>query len=846
MKADRGISLLDELRDSRASLALVGSYNVYFPFFEQVVLRKLRASGCGYVVLMMDAGQLSAAMQAEETRPRLAGLEYGLLPVQAPGAFHPKFLLLAGKDRSRLVVGSHNVTLAGFGLNKEITTLFEAGEGGNARAPFRTTWRFARDWAAGQHKLNLELLQPFERLVPWLGEDPGDDTSEGAWVAAAGRSGPSLWEQLQPHLAHDVASVTLLGPSFDDALAFVRTVEKELAPKELVVGVDPDSAGIPADAKMRHPKVRFVDLVKGRWKGSHSHVHAKVLRCSLRGGGELLVTGSANPSRQAWLAPGPERNAELVVVQRVSARGRLSADLGLDRIPGLPEVSAKSWKAIDERRKAREEAIDDQSVRVEVAVSVVDGFLVSKAFGARASAGDYTLIAFDASRHLPDGVEVRGEDVLVRFPNRGRRDSIAFLKVARPAGEATAIVQHVERLLDEAQDDTRRALRNALAGLEGDPTQLEEVFRLVESALSVVPDNDASRTLRSRGKRSAVTLNPGDENDLEAALADTPVGRRVERARAESDLAALLDVLIFRLGPVMSRAADAAPGREGEGELADEDDPEPEEESVHGYRMAEWCRKRAHRLTNRLMARLEEAAETQSAGYTSLARLAGALSVVHFIRSRELTFAWRPPNEALVDDLDLKRLLDEGSRLFFARPHGIESRARKGQEPGTAELLSKSKALLCWLAFDCGDDLDGKLVTEEDEEGDSLDVGPELAARASLIQVVSETLADASAGSYLAARLGEYAEGADWLDRQTRFISRLRASRERTDAPVPAGDLQTGDIVCATTIADSPFTVVLWANGQKAAIVDLNTGNEKQFVSRYLKLVERPRWLRRK
>jgi hypothetical protein len=436
MATAKAISLLEVIRERGAEMALVASYNVYFPFFERVVLPRLRSAGCGYVVLMMDAGQLSAVAQDPGARPMLAGREYGLLPIAAPGAFHPKFYLFIGKQRSRLLVGSHNLTLSGFGLNMEITTLFEATTEERSRQPFQVTWRFGKEWASDLHRRNLDLLLPFERFAPWLGEEPETPTEDEPVILGSHRVGSSLWEQLQPHLASKASSVTVLGPSFDSRLEFLRTLERDIEAARLVVAVDPDESSIPADAASRFPKVRFVDISKTGWKGSHPRLHAKVLRFGFPSGKEVLVSGSANPSRQAWTAPAGQRNAELVVVQKLSKGESLPTQLRLHKLAELPAVSKARWKEVAARLVEEAQPQPDEGQSAEIAIACEDGFLVPRSFVARVTPTQVQLISIDERLSRPDGLAIRSDDVLVRVRDRALRDSIVRLEVPRSAVSA--------------------------------------------------------------------------------------------------------------------------------------------------------------------------------------------------------------------------------------------------------------------------------------------------------------------------------------------------------------------------------------------------------------------------
>lgn len=93
----------------------------------------------------MDGRQCAAALADEGSRPRLAGREYTLIPARSRGAFHPKLLMLIGRDRGVLFTGSHNLTVAGFGRNRELTSRIEASaEDETSMAVLGEAWRFLR------------------------------------------------------------------------------------------------------------------------------------------------------------------------------------------------------------------------------------------------------------------------------------------------------------------------------------------------------------------------------------------------------------------------------------------------------------------------------------------------------------------------------------------------------------------------------------------------------------------------------------------------------------------------------------------------------------------------------
>ena len=115
------VSLFDELKKGGYETCLMTSFNIDFPFYEEVLLRRMRASGIHHHVLLLDRAMCSQAIQ--DRPPRMAGQHYSLAPMDCEKAFHPKLLLLAGKDKGFLAIGSHNITLSGYGQNLEVTNV---------------------------------------------------------------------------------------------------------------------------------------------------------------------------------------------------------------------------------------------------------------------------------------------------------------------------------------------------------------------------------------------------------------------------------------------------------------------------------------------------------------------------------------------------------------------------------------------------------------------------------------------------------------------------------------------------------------------------------------------------
>jgi hypothetical protein len=371
------LSLYHEVSARGYEASIIGTYALSFQFYERVVLRRLQASGCKHNILLADAGQCGQELASGEGKPHFCGADYALLPIRSTGAFHPKFILLLGRRRSRLVIGSHNLTVAGFGLNREVTTALDIESAGATIQAAREVWRFVRAWTSKFPPRIQDIIGATERVAPWLGVRDHEQSPEQR-VLCALPTGPSLWQQLRPVLSEPVKRIYILSPYFDSKLGFVQTLEKELNPKELVLAIHPTFSDLSSDARSLVSRCRFVDVTQFGDEWVEQYLHAKIYRFEFAGGKSIVVSGSANASEPAWLGSRGTRNAEMIVVQQ--AADRTWEQLGLSRLTQLPEVSQAGWESIRLRTKDKPERKDRSFDAPYLATVTPEGFMVDVEF----------------------------------------------------------------------------------------------------------------------------------------------------------------------------------------------------------------------------------------------------------------------------------------------------------------------------------------------------------------------------------------------------------------------------------------------------------------------------------
>jgi hypothetical protein len=690
------ISLIEQLSEAGFKASVVATYNCYFPFYEEVVLRRLIAAGCTHNVLLVDATRCAEAFASEDLRPRRAGRDYTLIPVAVGGAFHPKMFLRVGKSKGSLFVGSHNMTFAGFGLNDELTNAFRT-EGASARSgagPFRRAFEYLAAHVPSALPDLLEAYEGVKQGVPWL-EGPMAVGERERTLLTASTTGSDLWSQILPLVPRDLANAFICAPFFDPKLAFVRRLLADARPRALTIGIDPATVDIDPTVARALDGVRFVNIAGvpkvDRPDDAEPYLHAKMLWFA-GADAELLITGSANASVAAFLAPSATRNAEAVVADR---RAGAADAIGIEALWAAPVITSAEWNAVTERRAIKLARSEQPGRRILVATPTPQGFLAQEPIRSgtvlRGMGDDEALLGDAVVSGAMGGRSIEAPELV--------RDEARFLETIGADEPLLVIVHRTEDIAKNLGGDTRKALRLALGALEEDPSQLETLLKLTEKV--IFDSDDVVRTTPFRA--GASTATPGDAEPAAASLALDAQGRRRSRQRrslASGDIAVLLDALMRRLGEGLTTAAAPQPSNDREEVGADEEDGgELAREPPDHEELAKACRSKMRRLIRRMEGQIELAAEPDRAR-RGVVQLAAVLAVVHTLRLVERRPEWRRQQLRLVEPDDQWRIFQTAVLALTWGSEALAPRALLEANGEMFEELSMVVGLLGWLAWE--------------------------------------------------------------------------------------------------------------------------------------------------
>jgi len=557
------LAILDELSAGGYRGSVISTFNVYFPFYEEIVLRKLVAAGCRTNVLMVDRSQFAECMSNEWSSPKRAGQEYVLIPLKAPQTFHPKVALLGGPRKGCLLVGSHNMTIAGFGKNRELTNRIRVSDDKDEEGIYlaRTAWDFFRKWVNAV-PLPVEYSNSVLNLnnqIPWLNSVGAANDTVSFYGSTP--TGPTLLDQIVERLPNSCTQICGVAPFLDQRFKFLATLHKRFPEAKLTIGVDPKTVQIG-----RGPWPDYCDFVDATELGAgKGYLHAKALFFRGAGADDVLVSGSANLTCAAWDAPPNSRNVEAVIV-RTGPQARENADaLGLINLADLPELDKHAREIIEGNRKESFNS-DHASTNFALAVTTGSGIRLELA-GLEIMAGDQIQLFTGKWRpvqHEPILIKQATETFLeIPLDSDSIRSSV-FLKVIRGEDKQVvlrAIVLNTNAIRRRSSTGNVGRFLDAIASLTGDAPNLDEVVRLVqEIALSEEGHESVSASPRGHRSNRAQTGRP-----------------QKRRLYVTGGLSEVIDVLIYQLG-TESEYRDEG-GRDEEEQL-DVDHESPDKDSA--------------------------------------------------------------------------------------------------------------------------------------------------------------------------------------------------------------------------------------------------------------------------
>jgi tetratricopeptide (TPR) repeat protein len=296
--------------------AIFFTYGADLAFFEEAVLNPLWHNECRNILVFLDATRYADTVSDLHSSPAFVGRHYILVPVRfgPQQSFHPKFILLLGHERGRLLVGSGNCTFTGYGQNHEVYSRFEWAPDSNEFQPlfveaFRLVEQVAKSW---NHSTEVEqMLKKTEYIADWLADVPQVMTDTELFHSL----NTSLLEQLSHRLENeDIRQITIVTPFLDSSGRALEMFNRQFHPRSVRLVLQNEKA-VGETRTLKRLKENGIPLQVFPFADPDRYLHAKIYLLETSNAA-YLATGSANCTSAAWLNNSQQGNLEVIVLRK--------------------------------------------------------------------------------------------------------------------------------------------------------------------------------------------------------------------------------------------------------------------------------------------------------------------------------------------------------------------------------------------------------------------------------------------------------------------------------------------------------------------------------------------------
>ncbi len=818
------LSILDELKKGGYEASLITTFNAYLPFYEDVVLRKLISSGVRHNVLLIDSGQ--CALSIAQHPPRLAGRHYSLIPMISSGVFHPKVILMVGKNKGILIIGSHNLTLSGFGFNREITNYIrlENREDNEAITLLTDAWRQIQGWINLQKNYLpdhiIEMVKKIEGFAPWIKRGNKQDI-DGFSVISTQYKEPPLWDKLKHLIGGKVRQVIVTGAFFDSQLEFVRRVKEDLQPENIFIGIEPSTVQLPGGLK----NIKGVTVVNCSKLGAKEnsdkenvgYLHAKSIVIITEDGKVYLATGSANPSAPAWFADDSSANTEIMMLRSDNNTAKDMKEIGLSLIPSLPKLTDQDWELTETNWQSGKKDRKRESTKIGIAIASDECISFKLDISPIEPSIDCEVL--DLNKNLLTTIKADLIDGMYKLTfSDSLRNQASYLQIYLESGATLSYIVHHENMIKaQAQTGTQRRFREALDSLNTDTPDLTTLISCIDKIIFRKETDENKSDNKIKVRKSGKENNESEtevNHPLSIDISETQKTRKKYRLRLSDNLTYLLDVLIYhlRLDVDIEKPMESLDekGRTEEEQIGAEDDEEHVIEDLSQEKIAlktlAFCHSKIHTLIGRMINQLDNLKKRKVTFDDAVVRLTGVLAFLRHLRGFDGKVFWIRQGQSSFPLKERRRLFDAVIRNLFEGDNSILFPNEDNKYIIESDEISRLKGLIVWLAWDCGLTLKTEkkfIETPEDRDIRIINYA-KMIALAQLIN--NDNLVINEANQSIAPLCSSDMDWFSWVlatnDKMTKFNSNSGSYRDGSKAKI-------GDLAFHPKVPDIGFRVIL-------------------------------------
>lgn len=299
-------SLLEELKNSKGyDLVLLTTYNIDIDYFDRRIKSVFLGNGIRNICLFVDMKKLNQEIQ--NGRYSDLGQQYSVYPINITGAFHPKLILLLGKDKAKLFVSSANLTVSGYRYNNEIFNCYNyTSENHENSKLINDTVRMFIDLQdcsvrfIGVEKSKHEIKDVF--VYNYLRTYRIDEEKTNQNCIFIHNLKEPIIDQIKENINSKISRIRISSPFFDNDLRAVKSISEHFDCNNIEVFIQNKLNRFPIELNKKHKvvsqsKIRVFDELTD---GDNNFYHGKVIEL-LGEKKSYILFGSPNCTSNALL-----------------------------------------------------------------------------------------------------------------------------------------------------------------------------------------------------------------------------------------------------------------------------------------------------------------------------------------------------------------------------------------------------------------------------------------------------------------------------------------------------------------------------------------------------------------
>ncbi len=352
----RGDILQAISNEKNINSVIVLTHNIDFIFIQTVVLKHLKKIGNPTLTIYADAQCVEESYENQKLVISGLGKRYRVVPVNMGRAyrrFHPKAVLLSGKEKASLFVGSGNLTFGGWRQNAEIWNSYKSDEDGTAIFhAFKKYLDGLVNWLPDNNNISKPISEAYDNATALWSLDMDEPMGLIGWI----NNDDSLIEQMKNHTSNGCERLIIQSPYFDREGKTIQRLNTTFKPKKIEIFAQNRHSELTKeiiDTFASNVSVITTDFIHVNLeKKKQAFMHAKFY-AFVYSGRVVVFSGSANCSQAALATDGTQfGNAELMSIREISLdefKANYINDIEIDSAEFTPKTREEVEESYDEK-----------------------------------------------------------------------------------------------------------------------------------------------------------------------------------------------------------------------------------------------------------------------------------------------------------------------------------------------------------------------------------------------------------------------------------------------------------------------------------------------------------------